>query len=111
MAEHGGYKHSASDKKLDQGAESANESGSTTDTQHSSGLSSGHAKGPGHDEQQVSQHDDEGKDRLFEHREQHDDAEKKSEKLRLAKDVAEHHHPVDDNVADSGAGAGAKHKG
>ncbi len=33
-----------------------------------------------------------GDHRLFEHRQQHDDAEKKSEKSRLAKDVDRHKH-------------------
>jgi hypothetical protein len=109
VADQSGYKHSASDKKLDQGAESANESTQTTDTQHSSGLSSGHASGQGHDAKKISQHDDEGKDRLFEHREQHDDAEKQSEKSRLAKDVARHHHDADDSAADAGTDESTKH--
>ena len=54
------------------------------------------------------EHDDAGKDRLFEGREQHDEAEKNSEKSRLAKDVAEHHHAVDDDTADAGTDASAK---
>lgn len=41
----------------------------------------------------------------------HDDAEKASEKTRLARDVARHDHPVDENVADSRTQAGAKRKG
>lgn len=98
-----GYKHDASDKKLDQSAEAANDGGGTSDTQHSSG--------PRHDPEKIAQHDDEGKDRLFEGRQQHDDAEKASEKTRLARDVARHDHPVDSNVADSGTQAGAKRKG
>ena len=100
--ERSGYKHSASDKKLDQSAEAANESVRTTDTQHSSGA--------GHDPEKIRQHDDAGKDRLFEGRQQHDDAEKNSEKTRLAKDVARHDHPVDEDVADSGTGPSAKRK-
>ncbi|MEO8577723.1 MAG: alpha/beta hydrolase [Gemmatimonadales bacterium] len=89
MAEQGsGYKHDSSDRKLDQSAEAANESGQTSDTQHSSGA--------GHDREEIAKHDDAGKDRLFEGRQQHDDAEKNSEKTRLAKDVADHHHPVDE---------------
>ena len=102
--ETGGYKHSASDKKLDHSAEAANEGGQTSDTQHSSGA------GPGHDEAEIRKHDDEGKDRLFEGRQQHDEAEKNSEKSRLAKDVARHDHGVDDNVADAGTGPSAKRK-
>jgi len=97
-----GYKHDSSDKKLDQSAKAANEATQTSDTQHSSGA--------GHDPAQIAKHDDAGKDRLFEGRQQHDDAEKNSEKTRLARDVQRHDHTVDDNVADSGAGAGAKRK-
>ena len=97
-----GYKHDSSDRKLDQSAESANESGQGRDTQHSAG--------PGHDPAEIRKHDDTGKDRLFEGREQHDEAEKNSEKSRLAKDVARHDHQVDDDVADAGTGASAKRK-
>lgn len=85
-----GYKHDASDRKLDQGAEMAGDPGQSKDTQHSSRA--GHASGPGHDPAEIAKHDDAGKDRLFEGREQHDDAEKSSEKARLAKDVDRHHH-------------------
>ena len=100
--ERSGYKHDASDKKLDQAAEGANDGGGTSDTQHSAGVR--------HDPDKIRQHDDDGKDRLFEGRQQHDEAEKNSEKTRLEKDVARHHHPVDDDVADSGSGASAKRK-
>jgi hypothetical protein len=65
---------------------------------------------PTHDPEHIRQHSDTGKDRLFEGREQHDEAEKNSEKTRLAKDVDRHNHPVDNDVADSGSGAGAKRK-
>ncbi len=97
-----GYKHSASDKKLDQSAEAEKDASATPDTQH--------ASGPGHDPAEIRKHDDTGKDRLFEGRQQHDDAEKNSEKSRLAKDVARHDHKVDDDVADAGTGASAKRK-
>ena len=100
--ERSGYKHDSSDRKLDQSAEAANESGQTHDTQHSSGA--------GHDPAKIAKHDDAGKDRLFEDRQQHDEAEKNSEKSRLAKDVQHHGHPVDEDVADSGSGASAKRK-
>ena len=103
MADKGSsYKHDASDRKLDQSAEAANETGPTTDTRHSSG--------PRHDPAKIRQHDDLGKDRLFEDRQQHDDAEKNSEKTRLAKDVDRHEHPVDDDVANTGTRASAKRK-
>lgn len=101
--ERSGYKHDASDRKLDQSADAANDGGATSDTQHSSG--------PRHDPEKIRQHDDLGKDRLFEDRQQHDDAEKASEKTRLARDVERHDHPVDSNVADSGTQASAKRKG
>ncbi len=97
-----GYKHDASDKKLDQSAEVANDGGQTSDTQHSSG--------PSHDAEKIKRHDDTGKDRLFEDRQQHDDAEKSSEKTRLSRDVERHDHPVDDDVADAGTGPSAKRK-
>ena len=51
-----GYKRDASDRKLDKSAEVANESGQTSDTQHSSGAQ--------HDPAEIRKHDDEGKDRL-----------------------------------------------
>ena len=100
--ERSGYKHDASDRKLDKSAEAANDAGQTHDTQHSSGA--------GHDPAQIAKHDDAGKDRLFEGRQQHDEAEKNSEKSRLAKDVQRHDHTSDDDVADSGSGASAKRK-
>ncbi len=100
--ERSGYKHDASDRKLDKSAEAANDAGQTHDTQHSSGA--------GHDPAEIAKHDDAGKDRLFEVRQQHDEAEKNSEKTRLAKDVQHHDHTVDDDVADAGSGASAKRK-
>src|SRR5687768_13006036 len=103
MAEKGtGYKHDASDRKLDGSAEPANETGPTSDHQHSAG--------PRHDPAKIRQHDDLGKDRLFEGRQQHDDAEKTSEKTRLAKDVDRHEHTVDDDVSDAGSRPSAKRK-
>lgn len=49
-------------------------------------------KGPIHDPSQIRAHADAGKDRLFENRQQHDEAEKNSEKTRLARDVDRHNH-------------------
>jgi hypothetical protein len=100
--DHSGYKHDASDRKLDHAAEAAHENDEKADAPHSAG--------PGHDPEEIRKHDDVGKDRLFEGRQQHDDAEKNSEKTRLARDVARHDHPVDEDVADSGSGASAKRK-
>lgn len=67
-------------------------------------------KKPTHDPEHIRLHNDTGKDRLFEGREQHDQAEKNSEKTRLAKDVAKHHHTEDEVIADSDTGAGTKPK-
>jgi hypothetical protein len=64
-----------------------------------------------HDPAEIAKHDDKGKDRLFEGREQHDEADKNSEKNRLARDVQRHGHEIDEDVADSGSSHGAKHKG
>ena len=100
--ERSGYKHDSSDRKLDKSAVAANDAGQTHDTQHSSGA--------GHDPAEIAKHDDAGKDRLFEGRQQHDEAEKNSEKTRLARDIARHDHPVGDDVADAGTGASAKRK-
>ncbi len=77
------YQHDASDKKLDQAAE------------QSKHAASKETAGPSHDTARIARHDDAGKDRLFEDREQHDDAEQASERSRREKDVAKHDHPVD----------------
>jgi hypothetical protein len=68
------------------------------------------APGPNHDPAEIRKHDDAGKDRLFEGREQHDEAEKNSEKTRLARDVERHDHDTDDDVADAGTKPSAKRK-
>ncbi|MES2523548.1 MAG: hypothetical protein V4617_12665 [Gemmatimonadota bacterium] len=86
------YKHDASDKKLDHAANDANDAARKAATQHGE---------QGHDEGKIARHDDTGKDRLFEGREQHDDAEMNSEKTRLAKDVSRHHHADQDAPADA----------
>lgn len=65
---------------------------------------------PTHDPEKIRQHDDTGRDRLFEGREQHDEAEKNSEKTRLARDAQRHDHQLDDDVADAGTGGSAKRK-
>ena len=83
-----GYKHDASDKKLDHAAD------------ESKAADEKHTPGPKHDPAQIARHDDTGKDRLFETREQHDDADKASDRARLEKDVAKHGHPHPDAPAD-----------
>ncbi|MEP6733708.1 MAG: hypothetical protein ABJE10_23885 [bacterium] len=78
------HHHDASDKKLDRESDFASDAVSKTDATH--------ASGPTHDPAETRKHDDAGKDRLFEGRQQHDPAEKNSEKARLAKDIDHHHH-------------------
>ncbi|MEO5798925.1 MAG: hypothetical protein ABIZ70_09185 [Gemmatimonadales bacterium] len=80
------YKHDASDKKLDHSATAA-------EAVEKKGDEHGHA---GHDEAKIRKHDDAGKDRLFEGRIQHDDADKESDRNRLEKDAARHHHDADE---------------
>jgi hypothetical protein len=48
--------------------------------------------GPRHDPEEIRQHDTTGRDRLFEDRQQHDEAEKNSEKTRLSRDLDRHGH-------------------
>lgn len=79
-----GYTHSNSDKALDEAARSKKEVAEAGAHAH-----------PGHEADDVRKHDDTGKDRMFEGREQHDDADMKSEKNRLAKDQAKHDHPTE----------------
>ncbi len=81
-----GYKHDASDKKLDKAAGAA---------EVSETAAASHAH-PTHDPEQIRKHDDAGKDRLFEGRVQRDDADKESDRNRLEKDVARHHHNPDE---------------
>jgi len=82
------YKHDASDKQLDRAADIHEAASKSADSKNS--------VGPSHDPAKVARHDDAGKDRLFENREQHDDAEKASERSRLEKDVGKHRHVDDD---------------
>ena len=84
--DHNAYSHDASDKKLDQAAVAAEASEAEVDARPQAG----------HDPEKIRQHDDAGKDRLFEGRIQHDDADKESNRNRLEKDAARHHHPADE---------------
>ena len=54
------------------------------------------------DADEVRKHDDVGRDRLFEGREQHDEADKNQEKNRLARDIQRHKHDADELPGDSG---------
>ena len=89
--------HDASDRKLDKEAFAERDAKAGDSSQ-------------GHDPAEIRKHDDTGRDRLFEDRQQHDEAEKNSEKTRLARDVGRHHHDVNDDVADNGSGPSAKRK-
>lgn len=66
--------------------------------------------GPRHDPQEIRSHDDQGKDRLFEDREQHDEAEKNSEKTRLARDIGRHDHAPDTELDHRDVQSSAKRK-
>ena len=66
--------------------------------------------GPGHDEEKIRAHDTTGHDRLFEGREQHDDADKNSEKTRLARDLDRHDHLPSDELSERERQAMAKRK-
>ena len=48
-------------------------------------------------------HDDPGENRLFEDRQQHDEAEKNSEKTRLSRDINRHDHDREDFQVPGGA--------
>lgn len=52
----------------------------------------GREEGPRYNPDEIKAHDTTGKDRLFEGREQHDDADKSSEKTRLLRDKERHGH-------------------
>ena len=67
--------------------------------------------GPQHDPADIREHDTTGKDRLFEDRQQHDEAEKVSEKTRLARDADRHNHDLDTPRKRAERQASAKRKG
>ena len=66
---------------------------------------------PRHDPAEIRRHDTPGKDRLFADREQHDDAEKLSEKTRLARDEDRHGHEAGTARQRAERQASAKRKG
>lgn len=72
---------------------------------------SAQSAGPEHDPGEIQAHSTTGKDRLFENREQHDDANKASEKTRLARDTDRHNHDVDSPRERAERQASAKRKG
>ncbi len=99
----------AKDRKNDgdrQGAvnRSASQQGDETRGQQATTAQSGESgkkgqRGPNHDPADIREHNDAGKDRLFEGRQQHDDAEKESERTRLSRDINKHKHESGDNDA------------
>ncbi len=63
-----------------------------------------------YDADEVRKHDDVGRDRLFEGREQHDEADKNSDKLRLSRDIQRHGHDPDHLPNDAKESRIGKHK-
>ena len=66
--------------------------------------------GPQYDPEEIRAHDDVGKDRLFEGREQHDEAESNSEKTRIARDIDRHNHGSEGELEHKSRQASAKRK-
>ena len=66
--------------------------------------------GPQHDPADIRAHNDIGRDRLFEDREQHDDADSASEKTRRARDIDRHDHGPDTELAHRDVQSSAKRK-
>ena len=77
---------------------------------HSGRKRSDEAQGPRYDPAEIRAHDTKGKDRLFEDRQQHDEAEKNSEKTRLARDVDRHNHTPRNELAERSRASSAKRK-
>lgn len=65
---------------------------------------------PRYDPAEIREHDKKGRSRLFEDRQQHDDADKNSEKTRLARDVDRHDHGPETELDRRGREASAKRK-
>ena len=67
--------------------------------------------GPRYDPEEIRAHDHpDGKSRLFEGREQHDEADKNSEKTRLARDIDRHNHGGDTELERRSVKSSAKRK-
>ena len=67
-------------------------------------------KQPRHDPEEIREHDTAGRDRLFEDRQQHDEAEKNSEKTRIARDLDRHNHTPENELSHTNRQAPAKRK-
>jgi hypothetical protein len=77
---------------------------------HSSSRRSEESPGPTYDRNEIRAHDDRGRDRLFENREQHDEADKNSEKTRIARDLERHKHESNDELVQRDRASTAKRK-
>ena len=77
---------------------------------HTGGERSRDPKGPRHNPDEIRAHNTVGKDRLFEDRQQHDEAEKNSEKTRLARDADRHGHTPKDELAERNRASSSKRK-
>jgi len=66
--------------------------------------------GPRYDPEEIRRHNTKGKDRLFEDRQQHDEADKNSEKTRLSRDLDRHGHLPNDELTQRDRASKAKRK-
>ena len=66
--------------------------------------------GPRYDPEEIRAHNTKGKDRLFEGRQQHDEADKNSEKTRLSRDLDRHNHLPEDELTHRDGQSIAKRK-
>lgn len=105
---HGGHQRGALD--IEPGQQGDKTRGQQAESAKSGEDKKAGKRGAHHDPADIEQHNDVGKDRLFEDREQHDEAEKNSEKTRHARDVDKHHHGPQDGLADTERQASAKRK-
>jgi hypothetical protein len=105
--EHSGYQPGAVNHAPDQHGDKTRTR--QAEIAHSGRKRAEAARGPTFDPEKIRAHGDKGHDRLFEDRQQHDEAEKNSEKTRLARDVERHHHQSGDKVPRSN-GFSAKRK-
>jgi hypothetical protein len=78
--------------------------------EHSGAGAAREADGPRYDPQEIREHKADGGHRLFEDRQQHDEADKNSEKTRLARDRQRHRHDSSDELTQRNRSASAKRK-
>ena len=104
--ENGGHQQGAVRRQPDQHGDKTR--ARQAEIAHSGRKLSHEAPGPGYDPAEIRAHITTGKDRLFEDRQQHDAAEKNSEKTRLARDADRHGHTPRDELAERNRASGAK---